>query len=141
MKRRDQKIELLAHLALFAECGEPELLTVAKVCDIETAQAGDLLSVEGEIAGWWRLLVDGQAAASHDGQPTGLLRSGDWWGERSALNGDPSSVTVIALTSVTSLVFSRRLFRSLLREHPQVALRVVSQLAQREAPYERLISA
>jgi CRP/FNR family cyclic AMP-dependent transcriptional regulator len=136
MKLHDQKIELLARQPLFAECGRRELLGLAKACDLSTSAAGSALSVEGEHSRWWRVIVDGTATVSRDGRPTGLLNAGDWWGERSTLNGDPSSVTVVALTPVTVLTFNRRGFLGLLERHPRVARRVVSQLADRGAPYE-----
>jgi CRP-like cAMP-binding protein len=136
MKSRDLKIELLARQPLFSTCGRHELLSLAKACDLSTSAAGSALTVEGERSRWWKIIVEGTATVSQGGRPTGLLNAGDWWGERSTLNGDPSSVTVVALTSVTLLTFNRRGFLELLEQHPLVALRVVSQLADRGAPYE-----
>jgi CRP-like cAMP-binding protein len=141
MKRSDQKIELLAQLPLFTGCGRTQLLRVAGECEIWDAAAGCRLGTEGETAGWWNIIVEGTATVSSGGTPTGLLGAGDWWGERSALNGDPSTVRVDALTPVTVVTFSRRSFFGLLRRHPDIAIRVISKLALRDAPYERLVTA
>jgi CRP-like cAMP-binding protein len=141
MKRADQKMSLLAQLPPFTGIGRSQLLRVAGECELWDAPAGCRLGAEGETGGWWSIIAAGTATVSSGGVPTGLLGAGDWWGERSALNGDPATVTVVALTPVTVVVFSRRSFLDLLRRHPDVALRVISKLALRDAPYERLATA
>lgn len=141
MKRIDRKIALLGQLSLFGGCGPAELLRVASQCEVWDAPAGSRLGGEGEMAGWWNIVATGTATVSAGGVLTGLLGGGDWWGERSALNGDPSTVTVDALTPVTLVTFSRRSFRDLLRMQPEIALNVISKLALRDAPYERMVTA
>jgi CRP-like cAMP-binding protein len=133
---RDSKLTTLAGLALFEGCDHHELMRWAKMLDLSLASAGQELEAEGRQTRWWKVIAHGTAAVSQHGRPTGLLRAGDWWGERSIVNGNPSSVTVVALTPVVLLTLDRRNFLDLPRRHPLVAARVISRLVDRQAPYE-----
>jgi CRP-like cAMP-binding protein len=55
------------------------------------------------------------------------------------MTGSPSPVTVVALTPVRLLTLDKKGFLDLLERHPLVAVRVISHLAERRAPYERLV--
>jgi CRP-like cAMP-binding protein len=133
---RDHKLSALAELPLFADCSHHELTALAKMLDLSLASAGQELEAEGRQTRWWKVIVHGTASVSQEGRPTGLLSTGDWWGERSMVNGEPSSVTVVALTPVVLLTLKRRDFLQLPQRHPLVAARVISQLVDRRAPYE-----
>jgi CRP-like cAMP-binding protein len=137
-RRRDHKLDDLAGLPLFAGCHPHELVTLARSFDTSTAASGSLLDREGAPTRWWTILSEGSASVSQDGCPTGLLGRGDWWGERSLMTGHPSTFTVVALTPVTLLTLDRRDFLNLPQRHPLVAGRIISLLADRLAPYERL---
>lgn len=134
----DHKLATLSELPLFADCGHHELLQLARSFDLSWASPGQVLEAEGRLTRWWKVLLHGTASVSHEGRPTGLLNAGDWWGERSIVHGEPSSVTVVALTPVALLTLARREFLELPRRHPAVATRVISRLVDRRAPYEGL---
>lgn len=135
---RDLKLTALAELPLFAGCSQHELTQLARAFDMSWASSGDVLEMEGWRARWWKVIIHGSASVTQAGCPTGLLCTGDWWGERSIVHGGPSSVTVVALTPVVLLTLGRRDFIELPRRHPVVAARIISRLAARPAPYEGL---
>jgi CRP-like cAMP-binding protein len=138
---RDQKLATLSELPLFGGSDRQELMLLAKLMDMSWASTGDVLETEGRQTRWWKVIAHGTASVSQDGRPTGLLNPGDWWGERSIVHGEPSSLTVIALTPVVLLTLGRRDFLELPRRHPEVAARIISRLADRPAPYEGLVVA
>jgi CRP-like cAMP-binding protein len=138
---RDQKLTTLSELPLFAGIDRQELVQLAKLMDMSWASTGDMLETEGRHTRWWKVIAHGTASVSQEGRPTGLLNRGDWWGERSMVHGEPSSVTVIAFTPVVLLTLGRRDFLELPRRHPTVAARIISRLADRPAPYEGLVVA
>lgn len=135
---RDHKLTAMAEIPLFAECSRHELVQLAKALDMSWASSGEVLEVEGRQTHWWKVIVHGTACVSRHGKPTGLLNAGDWWGERSIVNGHPSTVTVVALTPVALLTLRRRDFLELPRRRPLVAARIITKLADRPAPYEGL---
>jgi CRP-like cAMP-binding protein len=138
---RDQKLATLSELPLFAGSHQQELVQLAKLMDMSWASTGDVLEAEGRQTRWWKVIAHGTASVSQDGRPTGLLNRGDWWGERSIVHGEASSVTVIALTPVVLLTLGRRDFLELPRRHPAVAAGIISRLADRPAPYEAFVVA
>ena len=135
---RDHKLTTLAEIPLFEGCRPSELEHLAKSFDMSWASSGDVLEVEGQPTRWWKVIVHGTASVSQHGRPTGLFNAGDWWGERSIVSSEPSTVTVVALTPVVLLTLGRRHFLTLPQCHPVVAAHVISQLAGRQAPYEGL---
>jgi CRP-like cAMP-binding protein len=141
MTRQDHKLSALSNLPLFAKCGHHELVDLARLLEISWVSAGQVLETEGVRSRWWKIVAAGSASVTQGGRPSGLLSAGDWWGERSISLGEPSSVTIIALTPVTLLSLQRRFFLSLPSRHPLVAGRIISRLAGRPAPYESLVVA
>ena len=70
--------------------------------------AGDILTRQGAVAHWLYLVIRGEAKVMVDG-PQGLLRvatlrDGDIFGEMGMLTGEARSATVVAVTSVDSLI-------------------------------------
>jgi CRP-like cAMP-binding protein len=135
---RDDKINALAEVPLFAGCGQHELVQLAKVLDTSWATSGEMLETQGQRTRWWKIIIFGTASVTRDGRPTGLIGAGDWWGERSIINRTPSSLSVVALTPVALLTMERRDFLKLPGRHPLVAARIMSELVDRRAPYEGL---
>jgi CRP/FNR family cyclic AMP-dependent transcriptional regulator len=58
------------------------------------------------------------------------LRAGDFFGELSAIDGEPRSASAVALTESQLAALSADGFRELLRDHPEVAERVMRRLTR-----------
>jgi CRP-like cAMP-binding protein len=134
--RHDHKVELLAGIPLLAHCERRELRGLASRFDLSWSSPGEVVDREGGRSRWWRIIVQGSATVSRDGVPTGLLGSGDWWGERALVTGGRSDLTVISLTPLVLLSLDRRSFLDLPRTHPRIAADMISVLACRPGPYE-----
>lgn len=57
------------------------------------------------------------------------LEEGAYFGEMSALDGEPRSASVVALTETTIVAVPRRIFLNVLGTYPEIALRVMTRLA------------
>jgi CRP-like cAMP-binding protein len=59
------------------------------------------------------------------------LGPGDFFGELSLLDGEPRAATVVAATTMRAIRVERAAFRRLLRDEPDLALKVLEGMARR----------
>jgi CRP/FNR family transcriptional regulator, cyclic AMP receptor protein len=83
------------------------------------------------------IIVEGEALVTTRPGRTTHLRSGDFFGEMSLLDGDPRSATVEATAPIRLLVLSRQAFRQLLDETPSLVHKIMHTLSQRLRQVER----
>jgi len=102
-----------------------------------TWPAGDVVVREGEPGLNVFLIASGHARVGRAGQPAvGRLGPGDFFGELALIEEEPRTATVIAEDELTCYLVPNWEFRSLLNEHPAIALpmlkRVIARLHQLE---------
>jgi len=61
----------------------------------------------------------------------GVLGPGDFFGELALLDGERRAATVIATTQLTTIRIERNAFRRLLREEPELAIKLLEGMARR----------
>jgi len=98
--------------------------------------AGETLFLEGDAAGEALVLVSGEvkiSVTSVDGREVILdvLEAGSLIGELSAIDGQPRSATVAALSSVEVLAVASGPFNSFLDRHPDVLRQLLLEVIQR----------
>jgi CRP/FNR family transcriptional regulator, cyclic AMP receptor protein len=128
---KNDKVELLRRVPLFAACTKRELIEVALVADEWEASAGEELTVEGRPGREFFVLTDGSVVVRRKGRKLADLGPGDWFGEIALLTFKPRSATVTATSPVRLLVISDRSFRDVVETTPRIALRVLGSVAQR----------
>ena len=128
---KNEKVELLRHIPLFAACTRRELIEVALAADEREAGAGDVLMEQGRPGREFFLLIDGTVAVRRNGRKLADLGSGDWFGEIALLTFKPRSATVTATSQCRLLVIHDRAFRQVVEASPRIALRVLGSVAQR----------
>ena len=133
---RDAKVELIAHVPLFQHCSKSELKRIAGLADELDLPVGKVLIREGEPGREFFVLLDGRVDVSRKGQSLNTLQSGDFFGEVALVSNAPRNATITALTMLRVLVVTDRDFRNLLRESPQIQLKVLEALGDRIAPVE-----
>jgi signal-transduction protein with cAMP-binding, CBS, and nucleotidyltransferase domain len=119
----------LGALTLFEGLPEHELEEFAARCDISTAHPGQVVQAQDVPVRWWHVILGGHAVVQRDGTPIGLLGRGDSWSEHSLLNQLRSSIAVVALSPLTLLTLSTRLFFTIPEQHPTLAGRLVARSA------------
>ena len=128
---KNEKVDLLKRIPLFADCTRAELVEVAISTDEREASEGDRLTEEGQRGREFFILVEGAVAVRRGERKLADLRSGDWFGEIAILTHKPRSATATAASPVRLLVISDRAFRRVVETTPRIALKVLRSVAER----------
>ena len=128
---KNEKIELLRRIPLFAECTKAELVEVAISADEREAASGQVLAEEGQRGREFFMLIAGAVAVTRSGRKLADLGPGDWFGEIAILTYKPRTATVTATSPVRLLVLSDRAFRRVVETTPRIALKVLRNVAER----------
>jgi CRP-like cAMP-binding protein len=128
---KNEKVELLKRIPLFAGCTKAELIEIALSADEREAPEGDRLTEEAQRGGEFFILVEGAVAVRRGGRKLADLGPGDWFGEIAILTYRPRTATVTATSPVRLLVISDRTFRRVVETMPRIALKVLRNVAER----------
>jgi CRP-like cAMP-binding protein len=131
---RNQKVELIRGVPLFAQCSKRELEQIAQIADEIDLREGKEMTRQGAPGREFFVLLEGSADVMKDGRRINTLGAGDFFGEIALVSDTPRTATVTAISPVRALVVTDRAFRRLLNEQPQIAAKVLQALAERLAP-------
>ena len=131
MLRKNTKIELIARVPLFAQCSKRELAEIAALADELSLPAGRKLAAEGAVGHEFVVIAEGAADVKRRGRVVNRLRAGDFLGEIALVTGQKRTATVTTTEPSRLLVLTAPAFRSLLRDHPALQLKVLDALAER----------
>ena len=134
MLRRNQKVELIKRVPLFAALSKRQLEEIASIADEIDLREGKELTTQGRSAREFFVLLEGTADVTKDGRRVNQLGDGDFFGEIALVSGSPRTATVTATAPIRALVITDRSFRRLLEGSPQIQLKVLEALAERLAP-------
>jgi CRP-like cAMP-binding protein len=126
------KRELVDHLGrvtLFSKCSRGELKTVARHAETVRLEPGVDLTKQGGDGDAFYVILDGTADVVVDGDVVNQLKEGDWFGELALLDGHPRSATVTSVEDLEVAVLGVRMFRTLLREFPDLAAQLLAGMA------------
>jgi CRP/FNR family transcriptional regulator, cyclic AMP receptor protein len=132
--RRNEKVELIKKVPLFAGCSKGELQEIAHIADEIDLAEGKEMTREGSRGREFFVLLEGEADVTKDGSNINKLGSGDFFGEIALVSDSPRTATVTATSPVRALVITDRSFRRLLDEQPEIQRKVLVALAERLAP-------
>lgn len=131
--RKDAKVELLRQVPLFAGCTKRELSRISTLADELTLPQGTTLITEGKIGHEFFVLVEGEVEIEARGRKLTSLEKGSFFGEMALISARPRNATVTATSRVRVLVVHEQAFRALLRDSPDIQLKVLQTLADRAA--------
>lgn len=129
--RADTRVELLRGLPLFELCSKRDLRRIAAIAVERELDAGAELIREGEPAGEFYVVVEGEVDVRRRGRRVAHLGEGSFVGEIALLSRSPRTATVIASTPLRVLAISGRDFVALLDTLPELWLKVARTLADR----------
>jgi CRP/FNR family transcriptional regulator len=144
MPPTEDTAELLSRVPVFAELGADDLRQVAQVAVPRTFEGQDVIFREGDDSDTCYIVRSGHARAirTHsDGRVITLARfgPGDIFGELAMFDDERRSATVEALDDLSTVAIPGSAMRSLLRSHPEIAVKLVIALGRRlRAANERL---
>jgi CRP-like cAMP-binding protein len=128
MSRRDLT-RALADVGLFSRCTKRELATLARHIEMVDLEDGAELITEGAAGDAFFVILEGQARVERKGAVVSEAGPGDYFGELALLDNEPRSATVLAEGPITVGVLGVRMFRTLLREFPDIAEQLLAGLA------------
>jgi CRP-like cAMP-binding protein len=132
--RRNQKVELIRKVPLFAHLSKRQLEQIAQIADEIDLREGKEMTKQGSRGREFFVLLEGDAEVKKDGRRINRLKGGDFFGEIALVSDVPRTATVIASSPVRALVITDRSFKRLLQDAPQIQAKVLSALAERLAP-------
>jgi CRP/FNR family transcriptional regulator, cyclic AMP receptor protein len=121
----------LAQLALFADLTPAQVEAIAHSHDEAVFSEGERVLRRGLRGGNFYLILDGEASVVAGGARLRTLGRGEFFGEISALTGDPPSADVVADALLRCFVIPGGDLERLLLERPQLMLRLLRMEARR----------
>lgn len=128
---RDQKLELLRSIPLFARFGRREIERLGQLVDEVELPEGRVLMRQGESGKEALVIIEGSARVERDGRLIAERTNGDVVGEIALVDEGPRTATVTLTAPSRLLVVGHREFHALMDEMPEVRLKVLSELARR----------
>jgi len=115
----------LASLGLFADLERPQLEAVAHAFEEVWFGDGERILREGLTGSGFYVILEGEVAVRSGGHDTAVLGRGDFFGEVSALLGEPPSADVVALRRMRCLHLAASALHDFLLSHPAVTYRML----------------
>ena len=131
MSPRDEKLDLLKSIPLFAGFGKRELVRLGMLTDFIDRPAGRVLMRQGEPGAEMFVIVRGRAEVKRDGRVIAEATDGEILGEIALVDEGPRSATVTLTEPSRLLVVGHREFHALMDEMPTVRLQALEALARR----------
>jgi CRP/FNR family transcriptional regulator len=127
---------LLRNVALFEELGDDDLAQVAELAVPRTFASGEVVFREGDASDTCYVIRAGHARAvlEHpDGRSITLAQfgPGEIFGELAMLGEEPRSATVESIEETEAIAILGPDMRRLLREHPEISIRLIASLGRR----------
>ncbi len=138
------RVTLLRHVRVFAGLSEQDLTAIAEVSISRRYRAGEVVFREGDGGDTCYIVRSGLARAVRqhsDGRSITLAHfgAGDIFGELAMFDEEPRSATVDVIEEVEVVAIPGRDMQRLMREYPDIAVKLNAALAQRlRATNERL---
>ncbi len=129
-------LELLSRVPVFATLAEPDLQRVAEVTVTRSFAPQHVIFREGDTSDTCYVVSTGHARAIRehsDGRQIALAHfgPGDIFGELAMFDDEARSATVDTLDQVEAVAILGADFRRLLKEHPDIAVKLVVSLGRR----------
>ncbi|MFH1060214.1 MAG: Npt1/Npt2 family nucleotide transporter [Pseudomonadota bacterium] len=131
-----ERIVLLRRMDIFAGLAVSELAAVAAVTEDQDFAAGQVILTEGEMGDAMYFVVSGAVSVSKMVEDEcrmelGTNGPGEYFGEMALFDNLQRSATVVATQPTRLLMLHKREFSEVVREYPQVALQICTDLSRR----------
>jgi CRP/FNR family cyclic AMP-dependent transcriptional regulator len=129
--------ETLGHVDLFAALDKKELQVLVGSCQERTYTAGSVIFTEGDAGVGLYVLKSGKIRLTQVNDPDraeveiDVIGAGQVMGEMALLDDMPRSATATAVDDVDVLVLPVWDFRGVVRQHPDMGLKLLATLSRR----------
>jgi CRP-like cAMP-binding protein len=124
------KQQILRTVPLFTETPDAILAEVAQLLETVRCPAETTLITQGEEGDAMYILIAGQVRVHSGGRTLAILEAGSVFGEMAALDPEPRSASVTALTDLSLLRLARAALHQLIGHRPEISLGVIHVLCQ-----------
>ena len=122
----------MAKCSLFQDLSAKELRAVADEMTEDDFHGKTRVLGEGEQGmGFFFVVLDGQAIVNQHGKEVATLKTGDFFGEITSLQGGPRTASVTTTEPLWVLRLTDSNFRPFLEEHPKVTFRILEKVCTR----------
>ena len=126
---------LISNVPIFHELPEEYLERIASATQPVSFDRGEIIVEIGDPGRSLYIIVEGTVQVLYPARSAEFelarLEAGDFFGEMALLNDKPRSATVRAVDPVRALVLDKDDFRSIIRQSPDVALRLMEAMSVR----------
>ena len=126
--RRDEKIAILKKVPLFSDLSKRQLIELSKHSDKVEIDGGHVITKEGVKGNDFFLIIEGKAQVKKGRKIIRNLKSGDYFGEISLIDGEPRTASVIAETDINLLFVNHKSFEHLLKTVPGLQEKIMVSL-------------
>ncbi len=131
MATRDEIVESIAGMTLFADLSAPQLQGVAGRMDEAFFAEGERVLRQGLTGSGFYVILDGEVGVVIDGEQRSTLGRGEFFGEISILLQSPPVADIVALRPMRCLVLAGPAVEQFLVDHPRVMYRMLQAQARR----------
>jgi Cyclic nucleotide-binding domain/EamA-like transporter family len=124
-------VEALQHVEFFRNMDGETLARIAASAEIRNADAGAVLTVEGEQGDEFFVIDAGEVEVTVRGARVRVLGHGDFFGEIAILFGGLRTATAVASVPCRLFVLNRPAFMELLRSNPGIEDQVMVSVSER----------
>jgi len=124
-------VEHLKKVPIFSKLPAKELEYIARSVKERVYESGTVIVKEGDPGLGFFLITEGRVDVSHKDHRIRGMGPGEFFGEMALMEEAPRSATVTALERTRCLQLVRWDFRALLKEHPDLAVRMLEVVVQR----------
>ncbi len=121
----------LGSVSVFAGLKPNQLKMVAESGKELSYKAGDVIVEEGTMGVGFYLVMDGKVEVRKGSKVLATLSKGHFFGEMSLIDEQPRSADVVAVQQARCFTISTWVFSALIKQHPELALPMLKELAKR----------
>lgn len=128
---RSDLVDVLSSLTLFSDLPAAELESVSHILDERRFADGERILRQGVSGAGFYVILAGEAIIRVDGQDYGKLGRGDFFGEISALLGDPPVADIVAGRGLHCAIIPGPALEQFMVGHPKVMFRMLQSEARK----------
>ncbi len=129
-------VELLRSVPLFRGIPDTGLTSIARQLTERNYESGAVIVKQGEPGVGFYLIDEGKVEVEQNGRALRTMGSGNFFGELALMEDVPRTASVIARAPTRCLLLVRWNFRAILKENPDIAIRILETAVQRLRTHE-----
>lgn len=130
-RTRRQTADTLSQVPMFNDFTKKHLNRLAADTDELIFEPGQIIVREGDPGEALFVVLEGQGKVVRKKRKVGEVIPGDFFGELSAIDGEPRTASIVAVTPMRLLRLFRRTLTSLLEDEPQVIPKLLEGIVRR----------